>query len=47
MKYDPNSTQAMRARQTEAAERQARYVGTMLAVEILGFAVLIILELLR
>jgi hypothetical protein len=47
MIYEPNTTQALRARATLAAERQARYVAQMLAVEVLGFLVVIILELIR
>jgi hypothetical protein len=48
MKYDPNATQrTLSRRATEAAERQARYVAMILAIEIVGFVTVIILELIR
>lgn len=36
-----------RQRRREAAERQARYVALILVVELVGFTVTIILELMR
>jgi len=48
MNYAPNATQrTLSRRATEAAERQARYVGMMLAVEVIGFLFVIAVELIR
>jgi hypothetical protein len=48
MNYEPNATQrTLSRRATEAAERQARYVAMMLAVEIIGFLLVIVVELVR
>jgi hypothetical protein len=44
-----SETQAIkhRAAMREAAERQARYMATILVIEIVGFAATIIIELLK